>query len=665
LGKRRRKNWQKYGLWTAATLAGLGWQLTTGTVAEADEVADTAPVAESVVTAEATEELAPASPEVEPATANAESSPEDETTVEPETVAEAGTVAPLALNGDGVVLSQPGKRKLRRVRANKPVDDQQSTTAVVAATPVPEVVSEKTDALPKQSKHTDAAIDQWMPNKTLQTAVLKELQREQQEDHKTWVAENEITQEDMLRLDALRITGNAESSGISTYIDGHTEFSLKGIEYAKNLEHIDLGGGMVNNSPYQVYGDVVDLSPLAGLIHLESAFLDGNRIKDISPLKNLNNLERLWLTHNQISDFRPLNGKDFWQLTITEQYITLPTIKVDPTKRTAHMLAPYYLPSGDLPGLYSPGEHVGQNMNFHIDENNHNDQYYNRYIYHNIPNDDVLLGEDIDENDWGNLTYVNIPDQKPGDAEPLEEHQIQLPNYYYLVAMAYVKPGDVASDDPNVKWYVIQPYTTAKQAGKITVRYQDEEGHSLAKNKELPDGYVDDAYRTTPREIKDYTLSKTPENAQGVYTEMPIEITYVYRKNATEKPSVTPPVVTPPVVTPPVVTPPTVTPPTGGGTTPTTKPTPGQQPDQVDTGNKPVPVSVAGSVADQVDGETTSQPTTLTKPHLSKLPPVMPTTAQSKGNTLLPQTDGQSAYQLLGVLGLLIAFWGLAYRGKD
>ncbi|MFD1454445.1 MucBP domain-containing protein [Levilactobacillus lanxiensis] len=665
MGKRRRKNWQKYGLWTAATLAGLGWQLTTGTVAEADEVADTAPVAESVVTAETKEESKPTSLELEPGASNAESRPEDETAVEPGTVADPGTVAPLALSGDGVVLSQPGKHKLRRVKANKPVDDQQSTTAVVAATPVSEVVSEKTDALPKQPKRTEAAIDQWMPNKTLQTAVLTELRREPQADHKTWTAENEITQQDMLRLDALSITGNAESSGISTYIDGHTEFSLKGIEYAKNLEHIALGGGLANNSPYQVFGDVVDLSPLAGLTHLRSAILDNNRIKDISPLKNLNNLEQLYLTFNQISDFRPLNGKDFWQLTITEQYITLPTIKVDPEKRTAHMLAPYYLPSGDFPGLYSPGEWVEQIMDFHIDENNHNDYYFNRYIYHNIPNDDVLLGGDIDENDWGNLTYVNIPDQKPGDAEPLEEHQIQLPNYYYLVAMADVEPGDVVSDDSDVEWYVIQPYTTAKQAGKITVHYQDEGGNSLEKDHELPMGYVDDAYRTTPLKIKDYTLSKTPENAQGVYIETPIEITYVYRKNATEKPSVTPPVVTPPVVTPP-----TVTPPTDGGTTPTTKPTPGQQPDQVDTGSKPdqvkpVPVSVAGSAADQVDGETTNQAMTPAKPHPSKLPPVMPTTAQSKGNTLLPQTDGQSAYQLLGVIGLLIAFWGLAYRGKD
>ncbi|WP_204121864.1 MucBP domain-containing protein [Levilactobacillus sp. 244-2] len=661
MGKRRRKNWQKYGLWTAATLAGFGWQLTTGTVAEADEVADAAPV----VTA-AEEEPKPVSSELEPGVSSVESSPEAETAVEPETVAEAGTIAPQALSGNGVVLSQPGKRQLRRVKANKPVDDQQqSTTAVVAATPVSEVVSEKTDALSKQPKRTEAAIDQWMPNKTLQTAVLTELRREPQADHKTWAAENEITQQDMLRLDALRITGNAESSGISTYIDGHTEFSLKGIEYAKNLEHIALGGGMVNNSPYQMYGDVVDLSPLAGLIHLRSAILDNNRIKDISPLKNLNNLEQLYLTFNQISDFRPLNGKDFWQLTITEQYITLPTIKVDPEKRTAHMLAPYYLPSGDLPGLYSPGEWVDQDMDFHIDENNHNDYYFNRYIYHNIPNDDVLLGGDIDENDWGNLTYVNIPDQKPGDAEPLEEHQIQLPNYYYLVAMADVEPGDVVSNDSDVEWYVIQPYTTAKKAGKITVRYQDEEGHSLAKNKELPDGYVDDAYRTIPREIKDYTLSKTPENAQGVYTEMPIEITYVYRKNATEKPSVTPPVVTPPVVTPPIVTPPT-----DGGTPPTPKPTPGQQPNQVDTGNKPnqvkpVPVSVAGSAADQVDTGTTSQSTAPAKQHPSKLPLVMPTTPQSKGNALLPQTDGQSAYQLLGVIGLLIAFWGLAHRGKD
>jgi len=664
LGKRRRKNWHKCGLWTAATLAGLGWQLTTGTVAEADEVPEAVPVAEPVVTAETAETTAETGVK-KPEFTVATPSSENETVEEPESTEETGSIAPQALSGEGVVLPQPDKHKLNRGKENKVGNDQQSTTAVIAATPVPELVEAKTDALAKQPKRTEAAIDQWMPNKTLQTAVLTELRHEPQEDHKTWAAENEITQQDMLRLDALSITGNTESSGISTYIDGHTEFSLKGIEYAKNLEHIALGGGLANNSPYQVFGDVVDLSPLAGLTHLRSAILDNNRIKDISPLKNLNNLKQLYLTFNQISDFRPLNGKDFWQLTITEQYITLPTIKVDPEKRTAHMLAPYYLPSGDLPGLYSPGEWVEQIMDFHIDENNHNDYYFNRYIYHNIPNDDVLLGGDIDENDWGNLTYVNIPDQKPGDAEPLEEHQIQLPNYYYLVAMADVEPGDVVSDDSDVEWYVIQPYTTAKQAGKITVHYQDEEGASLMDDLELPKGYVDDAYRTTPLKIEGYTLSQTPENAQGVYTEAPIEITYVYRKNATEKPNVIPPVVTPP----------TVTPPTDGGTPPTTAPAPGQQPDQVDTGSKPnqvkpvpqpVPVSVAGSAADQVDGGATSQPNASAKPQHGELPPVMPATVQSKGNTLLPQTDGQSAtYQLLGVIGLLIALWGLGYRGKD
>jgi len=663
LGKQRGERWQKYGLWTVATLAGLGWQLTTGTVAEADEVAETAPLAEAVVTAETGESAAETGvkkPEFTVATPSTEPRSENETVEEPEPTEETGSIAPQALSGEGVVLPQTGKHKLKSDKVNKAGNDQQSTTAVVAATPVSEVVEEKTDALSQQLKRTEAAIDQWMPNKTLQTAVLTELRREPQEDHKTWSVENEITQQDMLRLDALRITGNAESSGISTYIDGHTEFSLKGIEYAKNLEHIALGGGMVNNRPYQMYGDVVDLSPLAGLTHLRTAILDNNRIKDISPLENLNNLEQLYLTFNQISDFRPLNGKNFWQLTITEQYITLPTIKVDPEKRTAHMLAPYYLPSGDLPGLYSPGERVEQNVDFYIDENNHNDYYFNRYIYHNILNDDVLLGGDIDENDWGNLTYINIPDQKPGDAEPLEEHQIQLPNYYYLVAMADVEPGDVVSDDPNVDWYVIQPYTTAKQAGKITVHYQDEEGKTLAKDQELPDGDVGSAYSTTPLEITGYTLSKTPENAQGVYAETAIEITYIYRRNATEKPSVTPPVVTPPTVTTPI----------DGGTPPTTAPTPGQQPDQVTTENKPnrvkpMPVSVAGSAADQVDAGTPNQSTVPAEPHPSKLPPVMPTTVRSKGNALLPQTDGQSAYQLLGVIGLLIAFWGLGYRGKD
>jgi len=656
LGKRRRKNWQKYGLWTAATLAGLGWQLTTGTVAEADEVAEPAPVAESVVT----------SPELEPATSSVTSSSEDEIAERPGTTEATWTLAPQALSGDGVILSQPGKRHLRRVKANNPMDDQhQSTTAVVAATPVPEIAEVVKDETP-HPQYTNETIDQWMPNKVMQAETLSRLQRAYQDDHKTWASVADITQKDMLRLKDFFVNGDYNSLDQTTYIDGHTPFSIKGIEYAVNLDALGLTGAGMNAFNQTMYGDLVDISALKWLKKLTWLDLQYNRVRDISALAELKNLELLWLTHNQIADFSPLQDLNIKDIMISEQHIWLPKIRVDP-HQALWMRTPFKFINGDDLVLYANYEFVKQFVYKHdYDEVGYNFDFYRYDNGFDIYADgNVEFGED--EN-WGDLKVNNIREQELGNATDLEQGERALPDKYYLIASAFTdmddyrgKTGDV---DGKVNLYLIQPYATAKQAGKITVHYQDEEGKTLEKDLELPDGDVGSAYNTTPLEIKGYTLSKAPENAQGVYAETPIEITYVYWKNATEKPSVTPPVVTPP----------TVTPPTDGGTAPTTKPMPGQQPDQVDTGSKPdqvkpvpqpVPVSVAGGAADQVDEKTVSQPNSSAKPQHGELPPVMPTTAQSKRNTLLPQTDGQSAYQLLGVIGLLIAFWGLEYRGED
>ena len=51
---------------------------------------------------------------------------------------------------------------------------------------------------------------------------------------------------------------------------------------------------------------IVDITPLAGLVSLEVLKLYRNQIVDITPLANLVNLERLELQYNQILDFTPL-----------------------------------------------------------------------------------------------------------------------------------------------------------------------------------------------------------------------------------------------------------------------------------------------------------------------------------------------------------------------
>lgn len=73
--------------------------------------------------------------------------------------------------------------------------------------------------------------------------------------------------------------------------------SIKGIEYAKNLEKLK-----VNEN------EISDINPLKGLIKLKYLEIQRNRIVDISPLKDLKNLEFLKLYNNLIEDVTPLAG---------------------------------------------------------------------------------------------------------------------------------------------------------------------------------------------------------------------------------------------------------------------------------------------------------------------------------------------------------------------
>ena len=112
----------------------------------------------------------------------------------------------------------------------------------------------------------------WMPDLVLREVVSEQLGVEN------------FTQADMLRLpNLIAIRRNI--------------VELKGLEHAKNLGFLDLGGNQIS-----------DLRPLAGLTHLEVLRLGGNQIKDVSPLAGLVNLRELVLSSNPISDISPLAG---------------------------------------------------------------------------------------------------------------------------------------------------------------------------------------------------------------------------------------------------------------------------------------------------------------------------------------------------------------------
>ncbi|HBI5966131.1 TPA: class 1 internalin InlJ [Listeria monocytogenes] len=64
----------------------------------------------------------------------------------------------------------------------------------------------------------------------------------------------------------------------------------------------------------------------------------------------------------------------------------------------------------------------------------------------------------------------------------------------------------------------------------VTVHYLDEKGEKLADDEVLS-GNLDDPYTSSAKDIPDYTLTTTPDNATGTFTTTSQSVTYVYTKN--------------------------------------------------------------------------------------------------------------------------------------
>lgn len=66
------------------------------------------------------------------------------------------------------------------------------------------------------------------------------------------------------------------------------------------------------------------------------------------------------------------------------------------------------------------------------------------------------------------------------------------------------------------------------QEGRVTVRYVDTDGTSLASDEVLT-GDTGTAYTTTPKTFSGYTLGQTPANATGNFSSTATTVTYVYQ----------------------------------------------------------------------------------------------------------------------------------------
>ncbi|MBU7465477.1 MucBP domain-containing protein [Lactiplantibacillus pentosus] len=362
------------------------------------------------------------------------------------------------------------------------------------------------------------SIDTWMPNKRLQLAVLSELQALKLPDHQ-FNSVNDITQADMQLLTTFH--------GKDTYIDGHTAYSLEGLQYATNLTSIWLNSGL--NAPGGYYnGDVTDLSPLSGLTKLTSLNIQHNRVSDLSPIAHLTNLKELEVAYNNFADLSVF--KDLPNLTRTTyggQTILEPLRYVDQNTASATLQNHFYLPNGQQAALKSQAAILSP-VRFAPNDGG----FYYRFYFNGA--DKAVSGDlsNVVPAEQGGLTFNQLVPQIPGftgDANgQFATNGVTLnvvPNEknFYLVAQGMEGSTPV--------FHVFQPYVLAAKAAPVTIQHVDRSGASLRDAEQLT-GLVGEDYQSTPAEITNYTHVDTQGAPQGTFSAEPQAVTYVYEKTA-------------------------------------------------------------------------------------------------------------------------------------
>lgn len=366
----------------------------------------------------------------------------------------------------------------------------------------------------KATPQVKADIDQWMPNETLQNLVWQQLKRDNKD--RTWASAKDVTQEDMLLLKKL----SAQSFLVSLYIDGKTEFSLEGLQYATNLVELDLYNSLnIHNNAFR--GDIVDISPLRHLENLVSIQMGNNRISDISPIAGLSKVNQLQISNNCIADLSSLKASQYTKsFNYDAQVVEQSVVYVNKKTRTYTMTNPMKAPQGVTLTASVAGDRTGIPI-FPIGIHDHPQAkvYYNGGT-------SKLVGDQ--------LVYTNIVDQiMPGPTtSPFAGYDAYPNAYTYFLTSTYIdsNSGRVIN--------LFTPYVLADEAEPVTVNYVDEKGTALKAPVTLT-GMIGESYAAEVESFEGYTLTKTPANANGTFGDEAITVNFVYKKDGG---TVTPPV---------------------------------------------------------------------------------------------------------------------------
>ncbi|MFC6273940.1 MucBP domain-containing protein [Levilactobacillus tangyuanensis] len=368
----------------------------------------------------------------------------------------------------------------------------------------------------------DESIDAWMPNKTLQADMLSYFQGAYIADNpsiaasgKTWSTAADITQADMLLLNYVFFK--------DTYIDGKSSFSLKGLEYAKNLTHLIISDEL-NYAPYMIRADVTDLTPLQGLTKLTSLEVVGQRLTDITPIAGLKNITSLSIAQNCIADFSSLNAAQYSDLRLDQQLIENKVMYIPKTNEYV-LVSPVKAPQG----LTFTLDDIPTAIGVPITAPSHPESTVR--IFWNGATGYSLDGEKI--------SFTGIKDQiMPGQTEnPWTQMYPNLvaEDYTYFLDVLYTT---TINGNKVTAVQMVTPYIKADQAADVTVNYVDDSGNQVADPDTLT-GFIGEDYTAVAKTIDGYELTKTPDNATGAFSDTAQTVTFVYKKVGG---TVTPPV---------------------------------------------------------------------------------------------------------------------------
>ena len=221
---------------------------------------------------------------------------------------------------------------------------------------------------PKVATRASESVDSWMPDKNLQRVVAYNLYSK---DSPKFM--QKINKQDLSQLTTLRLTGDYERTHQDYYSAALNIESLEGLQYATNLEVLDLSPDIDSNINFfgtaYWHSHLQDISALKNLNKLTDVYMEMCSIYDISALSNKPKLKNLGISYNGVTDFSPLKTDTKLPTYVTAYYQTIfnPQIEVS-------QLRPY------ITATYNFKDIDSSNMPIRIANDEDKDYYVSNYL---------------------------------------------------------------------------------------------------------------------------------------------------------------------------------------------------------------------------------------------------------------------------------------------